>query len=148
MDGFRIKPAESYDPNGADGQGRNRLRLEIIQPIDRCALQPRSYAAVWTVQNRPFHLSFAWSDFGYCRAADCANCSVVPTRRNTVGNAAVIREAVDGTVWLLNRADNGWGEFGFPHRSWGELLRRWAVRVGKQRQDSYGVYYEALDIQP
>lgn len=59
------------------GRQRNALRIETIEPQPRCRLRPRTEAAGWTVEHRPFHVADFWSQFGYCQggAKSCADCT-------------------------------------------------------------------------
>ena len=55
-------------------------------------------------------------------------------------------EQRDDGVWLLNRRDKGWGEFGFKLRDWDELFRRFNVRVTAAGSDDHGPYWSVEPI--
>lgn len=46
-----------------------------------------------------------------------------------------------GDVWILNRADGGWAEFGFRAGSWDDIFRRFDVRVVGHGRDSHGEFW-------
>jgi len=44
-------------------------------------------------------------------------------------------------MWLLNRRDRGFGEFGYWFESWDELFRHFDVRVVDHGQDEHGPWW-------
>lgn len=135
-------PPDSYDPRGADGRGRNRLRLEVMPPARRCPLLPLTYEAAWESQHRPEHSRQSWASFAPCTGGACEACPVFTAQRERLYAPTVAREDERGRVWLMNRREGGWAEFGYPHETWGALLAAWDVTVGSRGRDEHGVYFE------
>jgi len=57
-----------------------------------------------------------------------------------------IRATGAGDFWILNRPDNGWGEFGYLYPSFASLLEEWQVVVIDWRLDKTGYYWVARPI--
>ncbi len=57
---------------------------------------------------------------------------------------------LDREVWILNRAERGWGEFGFHCGSWDDLFRRFDVVVTGHGHDETGEFWrvEPCTAQP
>lgn len=58
------------------------------------------------------------------------------------GSTACVRmcHGLNGEVWLLNRPDKGFGEFGYPHKDWADLMQRWDLVVVGICTDEHGPY--------
>ena len=63
-----------------------------------------------------------------------------PTPARMAGTACV-RFDEQGRLWLLNRGDRGWAEFGIRLDGWDDLFRRYAVRVTSHGIDQHGTYW-------
>lgn len=135
-------PPDPYDASGVDWRGRNRLRLEVMTPARRCPLLPLTYEAAWESRHRPAHSHQSWASFGVCTGSACESCPVFTAKRERLYAPTVAREDEEGRVWLMSRRENGWGEFGLPYATWGDLLRAWDVAVGARGRDEHGVYFE------
>jgi len=48
---------------------------------------------------------------------------------------------LDGAIWLLNRRDRGFGEFGVRVDSWDELFRHYDCRVTEHGEDDHGQWW-------
>lgn len=46
-----------------------------------------------------------------------------------------------GTLWLLNRQDRGFGEWGISFEDWDVLFRRYDVRVVEHGSDAHGMWW-------
>lgn len=145
---YRIMGVDAWTPTGPDGQGRNRLTLYPGTPVARCMLRPSNWQAAWELHNRP---SLAEPTlFGACTGSgDCATCPIANKRRTEYHRSPVMVGVVrefpsDGSVWILNRRDKGWGEFGYRHSSWAEFVQHENVFIGRCLVDEYGAYFEIV----
>lgn len=101
--------APPFDPRGPDGQGRNRLRVDGIDPAPRCALRPRSFPTLRESQNT---LLAAWSgQFGRCtNQGKCSTCSLVSRRFSLPEGDPkfVIRQDANGSLHYTTDLAAGW----------------------------------------
>ena len=148
---YRINPPDTYDPRGPDGQGRNRLRVEVVTPAPRCRLRPETYEAAWTHDNRPTHAAACWSSFGPCvYSGDCAGCPLAVKRAASwlfwpdPPDRSVIR-ALGDDLHLMNRQRGGFRQRSIPYRSWAALYADVAIRVVGKKTDEHGEYIEIAD---
>ncbi|HEY0174455.1 MAG TPA: hypothetical protein VGB98_25790 [Pyrinomonadaceae bacterium] len=76
---YRIDPP-------ALGSQPTALRVEAIEPQQRCKLRPTTPQAAWEVEHRPHHVHLSWSFFRWCTggASSCAEC---PTAAAYLGEA-------------------------------------------------------------
>jgi hypothetical protein len=51
-----------------------------------------------------------------------------------------VRADTDGRLWLLNRRERGFGEWGVSLDDWDDLFRRYNVRVTEVAADEHGPY--------
>lgn len=71
----------------------------------------------------------------------CDVCSSQTVQRRLLpGQQGCIRFDGNGQVWLLNRPDKGWGEYGYSYPSWPHLMRRWALVVVRLDCDAHGPF--------
>jgi hypothetical protein len=137
---FSFLPPDDYNASGPDGKGRNRLRVEVMSPAPRCPFKPLTYEAAWESQHRPEHARLSWASFGLCEGSACASCPAFSVGRERLYAPAVVREDADGRAWLMSRREGGWAEFGYPYRTWGDLLAAWDVILGNRGHDEHGAY--------
>jgi hypothetical protein len=57
-----------------------------------------------------------------------------------------VRFATDG-LWVLNRKERGFGEFGYRYESWDEMFRDLDVRITEHGTDEHGAWW-AVDNFP
>lgn len=147
---YVIEPP-SLDPLGPDGAGRNRLRVDVMPPGERCRLLPCCWSAAWTAEHRPRHVRESWSLFELCRGTACSSCSVAQKRegeRTRPFQSTVVRERYaegPGGPWrpnIMNRRERGWGEKSYEYATWGAMLGEWDISVGDCGRDEHGVFYE------
>lgn len=101
--------APTQDPRGPDGQGRNRLRVDSLDPTPRCALRPRSFPTLRESQNT---MLAQWNgQFGRCISQGmCESCGHASYRfRLPEGlEHLVIRLHEDGSLHYSSEQDAGW----------------------------------------
>jgi hypothetical protein len=131
------------------GLQRNALRIEVIPPMPRCVLRPKSDFSV-IVRNR-FHwrtdlLARVWSDFDYCVSDNCQRCPIFRKRaeRARPFQDGVVRiDPTRGDYWMMNRKEQGWSSFGYPYKSLADIVTKWAVDIDANRKsDEHGMYHE------
>lgn len=54
----------------------------------------------------------------------------------------VVRVERNGTFWMMNHKSKGWGSYGYPYQTLGELLSRWDVKVLGEGKDEHGIYFD------
>jgi hypothetical protein len=133
------------------GLQRNALRVEVIPPMPRCALRPKSDLAV-IVRNR-FRwrtdlLARVWSDFDHCVYDACKQCSIFKQHRDRVSpfTSGIVRlDITRGDYWIMNRKEKGWSSYGYPFKSLVDIVNKWAVDIDATRKsDEHGLYWEFL----
>jgi len=104
--------APSYDPNGPDQQGRNRLRIEVLDMHDQCAAMPMTIRKLLRESYDTRHAR--WGGFGPCQNnGDCNACAAQePIVLGYLPDRLPVRIDENGIPWIMNRLDNGWGEYG------------------------------------
>lgn len=125
----------SYNPCGPDGRGMNRLRTEVILN-DQCAFQPKSYAAL-KFEARDTRRA-RWGTFGMClREGKCESCALAATTTlDSFMDRVLVRIGEDNAPWVMNRSDDGWGEFGKPV-TWSFLARLEGWEIGDRYTDGH-----------
>lgn len=146
---YQIIGNDPYDPTGPDGQGHNRLMLYPRTPVLRCLLRPTSWQAAWEAHNRP--LQATPTNFDPCQhwGGDCTTCPIANRDRfayKSGCNLAVVRECDDGSVWILNRRDRGFGEFGYRYSNWAAFVQHENVALGSRKVDEHGAYFEVVPV--
>lgn len=145
---YKITPEDKFQPGGRDGKGWNRLVMgcgNMSSPMTHCLLKPTSWQAAWELHNRGQNASP--HQFGLCTGSACATCPIANRERVSYKGGvslAVVREYDDGSVWILNRRDRGWGEFGYRYASWADFVQSENVFLGNRRQDEHGAYFEVI----
>lgn len=134
--------APQYKPGGPDGKGWNRLSLNAHMDEGRpqCALRPRSYPLLWESQDSR---RSRWGGYGTCIRPEgsCVGCPVLErhTELRSFTPSVLVRikwlyagEGIGAQgyqqPWVMNRPDNGWGEYGYIW-SWDDLARLQGWRV-------------------
>lgn len=89
--------------------------------LDECALRPTSEATFWDSHDTR---KARYGNYGPCtNAGRCESCERY--RKTTPwqwgGDELVVRVDNDGHPWIMNRPDDGWGEFGM-RVTWEYLL--------------------------
>lgn len=141
----RCEPDERRKARGPDGQGWNRFRMETIAPLPRCKMKPLNGFAAWEASARPHHWRDSWSQFDLCTCH--GECPIAQRKRRTpLGDSCVVREDEDGEVYLMNKQDGGWSEFGYRYASWAALFREWDIVVGFERADEHGSYWPVTPV--
>lgn len=137
--------APEYAPGGPDGKGWNRLSLNahMGQPANRCALRPRTYAAL--IESRDTRRAQWGGDFGHCiNGGGCGHCPLLsaPSPRvpweGTEGRVLVRiqpRDSVD-RLYVMQNAEAGWDSRAVQ-MSWEEVSRLDGWEVGRQYRDEY-----------
>lgn len=101
--------APPFDPRGPDGQGRNRLRIDCIDPTPRCALRPRSFPTLRESQNT---MLAAWNgQFASCtNQGECSSCAHGSHRFSLPKDdeQLVIRQDANGTLHYTTDLAAGW----------------------------------------
>lgn len=102
-------PGPNVDPKGPDGQGRNRLRVDAIEPTARCALRPRTFAALRESQNTA--LAQWGGHFAPCTGSgQCSECPRA-TRQFSMDAAPgelFVRLHAEGSVHYTADLAGGW----------------------------------------
>lgn len=113
----------SDDPRGPDGQGRNRLRVDTMEPSAQCAFRPTSWQTMlesWDTRRA------RWGMFGRCvNGGNCESaCPIIMQcpRELRAFTDRVLFRLVDGKPWAMNRPEQGLGSFGYQW-SWTDLAR-------------------------
>lgn len=133
-----LRVANDRPAAGPDGKGWNRLRIDVGEPAPRCRLRPTTWQAAWTVSCRPYHCHDVWSVFEMCTPRRCP----LQVARDPIGPPAVVRvDHERGGVWVLNRKDEGWGEYGMRFPSWSAAFSHYDLSIASPKKDAYGVYY-------
>ena len=138
---YLITLPDPRTPRGPDGQGWNRLSINPMGPIDRCALKPQSrQAALDTARGMAqFGNKIA---YGRCEGdRDCTSCAHANRERDDWNPAWLIREDEKGHVWLLGNQENGWAAFGYCYASWEVLMNKTWLPKLERRQDATGFYW-------
>jgi len=129
--------APERQPRGPDGRGWNRLSLHVFAN-DQCAWRPRSYPALVDAQDtrRARHGPYGWC----IRDGQCDTCPIFnaePRPLAAFTDRLLVRiHPHDGYLWIMNRPDDGWGEFGVRW-TWEEVLQVRGWTVGDRYQDEH-----------
>lgn len=108
-------PAPACDPCGPDGQGRNRLRVEILDPLPQCALKPRTMRKLLLETYDTQHAR--WGGFGPCDGhGQCSRCPLHTDPQPLGFRAAQLAVRVDetGRPWIMHHLEKGWASYGEP----------------------------------
>lgn len=141
--GYYFIPSDEYDPGGPDGKGRNRLRIEIMEPSPRCGLVPLDEQAAWTMEHRSRFWKLSWSRFAPCEVGRC------PLQRERYKRTApmVIREHNEqqGVLFLVEDATESSFEcYSIWFKNWESLYRSQEIRIAWPKRDKYGRYWSLL----
>ena len=144
---YQLSAPDAWTPTGVDGRGHNRLTLYPPSPLARCLWQPQNWQAAWELHHRPAQASPL--SFGACTySGGCDTCPIANAKRHEyhpgTQQLGVVREFTDGSVWILNRRDKGWGEFGYRYNNWAEFVQNENVVIGERKIDEHGAYFEVL----
>ena len=134
-----------YNPRGPDGQGRNRLRLEVLQPAapERCLLRPTDLRACWEGIERPW--AAEPTRFRVCDGSNEAECPRA-THVSHYGPQIALRPGEGDTYWILNRRVGGFSQSGFvvsletAAKIFASVAKRFRISKGS---DETGEYLEA-----
>ncbi|GHE32147.1 hypothetical protein GCM10017673_38690 [Streptosporangium violaceochromogenes] len=136
--------APEPEPGGPDGRGWNRLTLNAHMgaPRGRCALRPRSYAALFESQDTR---RARWGGgFADCTGGGrCGSCPVFedleagkPLRAFT--DRVLVRVGPrDGLPYLMNHPDRGW-DSSARRWSWEDLARICGWELDGRQVDEHG----------
>jgi hypothetical protein len=134
-------PAPPPYIGGGDGDGWNRLSLTGGSQMwsDECALQPRSYAALWEAQDTR---RARYGGFGPCaRRGDCDTCPVLhtPPRQLRTTAPRVLVRILDGPPRRL-RPELPDTDPGDPSAlwTWPEIARVPGWTLGRRHFDEHG----------
>nr|WP_233337831.1 hypothetical protein [Pseudomonas aeruginosa] len=131
----------SYDPRGPDGDGRNRLRIDSIDPQPRCALRPRTFAGLRESMNTAIA---QWgSHFDVCSGGgECSACFRFTRRHNIQSppDALIVRLHPDGSLHYTSDVKAGWNASLTPI-AWDDLAsleEGWSL--GRVLRDEHSQY--------
>lgn len=141
---YRLRFSLNRDPGGPDGSGWNRLAIHPMEPMERCALRPRSRQAALDTLRGMAHFGNVCA-YSPCSqsAADCRNCPTATHEREEWQASWLIREDSSGNPWLLANADLGFSAFGYRYRSWRALMHAVNVPTLRRQLDKHGAYWIA-----
>lgn len=132
--------SSGYNPIGPDGQGRNRLKIDSIDPQPRCALRPSSYPALRESQDTRLA---QWSgSFGICtNAGRCNGCerSGHQFELEAFTSEVMIRIDAQNRLHAMNKADEGWSSYG-RFLNWEDLAAIKGWRIGRSGSDRHSQY--------
>ena len=145
-----IVPADEYLATGTDGKGRNRLRIEILDPLPRCSHQPLTWQAAYDTARGMARFG-VWTAYAPCTGpyseeGKCSRCKTVGCREDW-NSLWIIREDVNRAfVWILDGTKRqshygGWGALGFAYRGWAALFRSALVPILSVKYDEFGRYF-------
>lgn len=144
----------TYRPGGPDGKGWNRLSLNAHMGAGRprCALRPRTYAALWVSMRNTAHCEWG-GDYAPCtNEGQCGDCGTFNADRLNLDafsdqvlirirehgkSSDLIPGGVRSDLWLMNRPDTGWSSSA-RRCTWDELCRLedgW--RIGRAYRDEH-----------
>jgi len=123
---YRVLIRDDYDPRGPDGRGRNRLRIEVMQPMPRCALRPRTRAAALDLWRGMVRFGVPTA-YGYCIGTHCQSCRINSPRQPWRDSWVLSEDHSRGGIWLMG--DIQPDAFGYFYDSWESVAR--AVEVPK-----------------
>jgi hypothetical protein len=133
------------------GLQRNALRIEVIPPMIRCMLQPKTWQAVIIRDTRPFHVEQSWCDFDYCVRDKCEDCPIRKAyrERTKYQNTVIRRDPINPEVWhFMSRQKRGFGEYSYWYKGLPLLVGGWSVHLADAERDEHGTYYPALAVDP
>lgn len=135
-----LKPP-AHKPTGPDGEGRNRLRIDILEPTPRCALRPRQYSAL----REAFDTRLAqWGGhFDVCDGpGKCGACPRLERRfeLDAFGDRVMVRIDSQGRPYAMDRPEEGWGSWSM-FLSWADIGSIEGWRVGPQERDDVSGYF-------
>ena len=110
-----LEPENDYSPQGPDGRGRNRLRIELLSASPQCAIRPLLITKLKEAMDTRLaqHGYFGRCDHG----GQCETCPRLK-RRTTLesfGNQVLFREDPEdpSIVWAMNKPEDGWASSGY-----------------------------------
>ncbi|MEU8481079.1 hypothetical protein [Streptomyces hygroscopicus] len=120
-----------------ENRGWNRLTVGSLAG-DECALRPLDYTHLIEAQNT---LRARYGGYGPCIAAgECETCSIFqaePKEFHSLDDRVLVRFGRDGSPYLMNRAEDGWGSPA-ERWTWQDLLRITGWTVGRRHSDEHG----------
>ena len=131
----------AFNPNGPDGQGRNRLRFDTLDPQPRCALRPRSYATLRESQNTSLA---KWNgNFDLCKGG--GQCSACPRLKHQFALDAftpdvMIRIDEQARLHAMDRPEDGWASYG-RFVEWEDIAAVDGWRIGKHGADAHSPFF-------
>lgn len=133
-----------YKPKGPDGQGRNRLAINVMEPSPRCLLRPRSRQAALDYL-RGIRLPELATYYDGCTHPEskCSKCVRATRARESWRPEWIVREDQNKQVWLLDNAKLGFAASGRCFGSWRALLDEVAVPELKRKTDLTGFFWQA-----
>lgn len=134
-----------YRPGGPDGKGWNRLSLNAHMgtPADRCALRPRTYAAL--VESQDTRRAEWGGSFDRCTGnGNCTACSILASPPGLVipwaGDRVLVRieprDFVD-RLHLMRDPDAGW-DSPAVRVAWDAVAQMDGWFIGRQHRDAHG----------
>jgi len=133
---------EGYIPRGPDGKGRNRLRVDAMEPNPQCALLPNDYTTMKEV-----HRGTIWARWGRylpCLFVDknCSECSIFQQKNNLdlMTDRVAVRIDQQGMPHLMNHLEKGWASFGYL-KTWAWFLSLEGWEPGPLERDKHGQYF-------
>jgi len=139
-----LKAPDDYKPGGPDGQGWNRLSLNahMGRPHDRCALRPRTYAAL--VESQDTRRAQWGACFDICtNGGSCVDCPLfsAPSTRvpwDGVGGRVLVRIQERGDrpdrLHVMQDAEAGWDSRSLV-LTWEAVARLDGWSIGRQMRD-------------
>lgn len=124
---------DNYNPSGPDGKGRNRLRIDTISPMPRCALRPKTYDALRECQDTQRVKPDTCYDL-CTNQGDCQNCPLFkgeyqPKMPEFFGDEIYVREYPlnssrdwAGQPMAMNKMKDGWGDYAKWGFTWADVM--------------------------
>ena len=141
VDAYRLTIDSAHNPKGPDGQGRNRLGINPMDPFDRCAMRPKSKAAAMDLLRGMLSATMPTA-FDLCDGNGCASCPRATKGREPWNPLWIIREDDQGRPWLLS-VGRGFESFGYGYKSWAALIQCTEVPMLIRDKDQHGLFYRA-----
>ena len=140
---YRITISLSRPPAGPDGWGWNRLAVAVMDPLDRCALLPKTRQAALDTLRGMATFGNPTTYWPCTFSTGCASCPRVLREREPWNAAWHLREDQQGRVWLLGDVERGFAGFGYAYKSWRALLAAVEVPQLQRQIDTTGPYWIA-----
>lgn len=131
----------AHNPVGPDGEGRNRLRVDALEPMARCALRPRQYSALR--EARDTRLAQWGGHLDVCDGrGDCRACPRLERRfeLGAFGDRVMIRVDSQGRPFAMNHPEKGWGSWSL-FLSWSDIGVMEGWDIGPQERDDVSAFF-------